>query len=386
MSPDILPADSEPKHNDTAGPKPVLSFHLLRGESLRIAATETRTDWLWKGYLAPGCMTMFTGQWKLGKTTLIALLLSRMGTGGELVGQAVRQGKSVVVSDENPDLWHLRVQQCDIGDQFGLLCRPFRGQPVLEEWLALIDYLVRLHDDEGLDLVVFDSLASFMPGGNENSAACMVATLSPLQRLTAIGVSVLIVHHPRRKQSGAGQVGRGSGVLPATVDILLEMDWYQRCDDDDRRRRLRAASRFRETPRRQVCEWTADGRDYQTLGDFKEDAFTQNWDVLRIVLEDAMRKLKRKEILEQWPPDYPRPDATSLWHWLEQGVSRGMIQRDGTGRRNAPFRYWLAEREEQWKKDPMYVFVEQEEKDREILRETLGEDFYGGGVWSERAR
>src|SRR5260370_836856 len=93
MSPDTLPVDSDLIHNATASPKPVLSFQLLRGESLRIAATETRTDWLWKGYLAPGCMTMFTGQWKLGKTTLVALLLSRMATGGELVGQAVRQGR-----------------------------------------------------------------------------------------------------------------------------------------------------------------------------------------------------------------------------------------------------------------------------------------------------
>jgi len=386
MCPDALPLESDPLHNATSNPKPVLSFHLLRGESLRIAATETRTDWLWKGYLAPGCMTMFTGQWKLGKTTLVALLLSRMAAGGELAGQAVRQGKAAVISDESPELWHLRVQQCDIGNHFGLLCRPFRGQPVLQEWQALIDFLVRLHDEEGLDLVVIDSLASFMPGGNENSAASMLATLSPLQRLTEKGASVLIVHHPRRKQSAAGQVGRGSGVLPATVDILLEMDWYQRGDDDDRRRRLRAASRFRETPRRQVCEWTADGRDYRTLGDFQEDAFTQNWAILRIVLEDAMRKLKRREILEQWPPDYPRPDAVSVWHWLERGVSRGLIQRDGAGRRNAPFRYWLAERMEQWKKDPMYVFVEQEEKDREILRETLGEDFFGGGVFGERAR
>jgi len=66
MCPAALPLESDPLHNATSNPKPALSFHLLRGESLRIAATETRTDWLWKGYLAPGCMTMFTGQWKLG--------------------------------------------------------------------------------------------------------------------------------------------------------------------------------------------------------------------------------------------------------------------------------------------------------------------------------
>jgi hypothetical protein len=327
-------------------------------------------------------MTMFTGQWKLGKTTLVALLLNRMASGGELAGLPVRQGKAVVVSDESIELWRLRVRDFEIGEHVGFLCRPFRGQPVREEWLGLIDYLVRLHDEEGLDLVVIDSLASFLPGRDENNAACMMAALAPLQRLTEKGVCVLIVHHPRRKPSAAGHTGRGSGALHATVDILLEMDWHQRSDSDDRRRRLYAFSRFRETVRRQIIEWTEDGRDYRTLGDFQDDAFTQGWEVLRIVLEDAARKLKRKEILAQWPPDYVRPDASSVWHWLEQGVSRGLIRRDGAGRRNAPFRYWLPEREEKWKKDPMYQLEEQQEKMSEEL-EKLWKDSYAGEAMEE---
>jgi hypothetical protein len=325
---------------------------------------------------------MFTGQWKLGKTTLVALLLNRMASGGELAGQPVRQGKAVVVSDESIELWRLRVEQFEIGDHVGVLCRPFRGQPVREEWLGLIDYLVRLHDEEGLDLVVIDSLASFLPGRDENNAACMMAALVPLQRLTEKGVCVLIVHHPRRKPSAAGHTGRGSGALHATVDILLEMDWHQRSDSDDRRRRLYAFSRFRETVRRQIIEWTEDGRDYRTLGDFQDDAFTQGWEVLRIVLEDAARKLKRKEILAQWPPDYLRPDASSVWHWLEQGVSRGLIRRDGAGRRNAPFRYWLPEREEKWKEDPMYQLEQKQEQMSEEL-EKLWKDSYAGKAMEE---
>jgi hypothetical protein len=377
MNPETLPSDPIPNPVPTApGPKPQLSFNLVRGHSARVAASGSRTDWLWHGYLAPGCMTMLTGQWKLGKTTMLAVLLGRMATGGQLAGQAVRQGRAVVISDESIDLWHLRMGQLDISDHVGLLCRPFRGQPTPDEWLSLIDYLVRLHDEEGLELVVIDSLASFMPGRDENNAMCMMQTLAPLQRLLEKGVAVLIVHHPRRRPSAAGQMMRGSGALPATVDILLEMDWFQRGDENDRRRQLQAFSRYPETPRRQVCEWTADGRDYRTLGNFQETVFTEGWDVLRMVLEDAQGKLKRQDVLEQWPPDHPRPDPSSIRTWLEKGVTRGLVRRDGAGRRNSPFRYWLPESEEQWKQNPFYLLAEHAEKEQEKIDGSLGKPAY----------
>jgi len=49
-------------------------------------------NWLWGGYLAPGNVTLLTGLWRAGKTTLIAALLARMQAGGSLAGLAVRPG------------------------------------------------------------------------------------------------------------------------------------------------------------------------------------------------------------------------------------------------------------------------------------------------------
>src|SRR5260370_20969353 len=110
MNPETLPSDpiSNPVPN-AAGPKPQLSFNLVRGHSARVAASETRTDWLWHGYLAPGCMTMLTGQWKLGKTTMLAVLLGRMATGGQLAGQAVLPGRAGGISDASIHLVDLRI-------------------------------------------------------------------------------------------------------------------------------------------------------------------------------------------------------------------------------------------------------------------------------------
>src|SRR5438067_2210940 len=74
-------------------------------------ASVSHLDWLWQGYLAPGNVTLLTSQWKTGKTTLLALLLDRMKSGGVLAGLPVcsRQRRTV------------RLRRCHAGD--ALVCR-----------------------------------------------------------------------------------------------------------------------------------------------------------------------------------------------------------------------------------------------------------------------
>ena len=47
-----------------------------------VAGPDEGIAWLWNGYVAPGKVTLLTSQWKSGKTTLVAVLLARMGRGG----------------------------------------------------------------------------------------------------------------------------------------------------------------------------------------------------------------------------------------------------------------------------------------------------------------
>src|SRR5262245_48291422 len=176
-------------------------------------AERTEVSWLWHGYLAPGNVTLLTSQWKSGKTTLVSVLLSRLKTGGTLGGLPLQAGKAAVVSEEDAGMWLQRSRQLDFGRHVCWFCRPFRGQPTAKGWLALIDCLSDLRRQHGIDLVVIDPLASFLPGRNENNASVVMSTLLPLQRLAAEGVSVLLLHHPRKKESAEGQLARGSGAL-----------------------------------------------------------------------------------------------------------------------------------------------------------------------------
>jgi hypothetical protein len=303
--------------------------------------------WLWHGYLAAGAVTLLTSRWKAGKTTLLSVLLARMGSGGDLAGLPVAGGRGAVVSEEAPELWADRGRRLRFGPHLGFLCRPFRGKPSAYEWEALIDRLGEESAHNGLALAVIDPLASFLPGSSENNAAMMLAALAPLQRLTAAGVAVLLLHHPRK----ADGEPRGSGALPGFADVIMEMTGPYRGQPESRRRSLLAASRFAETSAERRIELSADGTTYTLTAAADAESFAGGWPVLRMVLEDARHKLTRREVKAQWPEDHPAPGLTSLWEWLEAAVEAGLAVRSGTGRRRDPFRYCLPGREDDLRDD-----------------------------------
>ena len=341
--PSNLPSDAKQNANQMT-PESMIGQR-LRPDQLAEAA-RGRGAWLWHGYVGAGKMTLLTSQWKAGKTTLLANLLARLGQGGTLAGLPVAAGRAAVISEEGPDNWDKRCRKLDIGPHLSLFCRPFRGRPTPDDWRNLLATLLDMRRHEGLDLVAIDPLSVFLPTANENSASIMMECLLPLQDLTAAGLAVLLTHHPRKGATTAGQAARGSGALPSHVDILMEMNWYGAAHADDRRRWLRAFSRHEETRGIMLVELAADGKDYLTHAAADNEASAECGQVLYLVLEDASGRLTQREVLEDWPPDFPKPDLTTIARALKRGVADGRIRQGGTGRKNEPFRYWLPHREE----------------------------------------
>src|SRR5262245_4077159 len=66
----------------------------------QIAHLDQPVPCVWHGYLAHYSITLLTGQWKVGKTSLLAALPARMGEGGTLAGRTVTAGRAVVVTEE----------------------------------------------------------------------------------------------------------------------------------------------------------------------------------------------------------------------------------------------------------------------------------------------
>jgi hypothetical protein len=314
--------------------------------------TDPRVRWLWHGYLAAGDITLLTSQWKAGKTTLVAMLLDRMKAGGTLAELPVAPGRAVVVSEEKPALWFAREARFQLRGHARFICQPFRGKPTQEEWLGLLDDLLAQHRAQPIDLVVIDTLASFLPGRSENDAAILMQALVPVRALANAGPAVLLVHHPRKMPAAAGHAARGSGAFGGFVDTLVEMHWYRKGGEIDRRRRLLAFSRHSATPRQLVIEQTADGAAYASLGDFEDDEFRARSQDLLAALAASQVKLTRAEVLERWPAGTLRPAAITLYRWLDQAVAQDLVRHDGTGKAHDPFRYWLPELEQQWAADP----------------------------------
>ena len=300
-----------------------------------------RAGWLWYGYLAAGRITLLIGRWKVGKTTLASLLLARMAAGGMLAGRAVAPARALIVSEEGDFTWVSRHARLGFGPNIRFARQPFHGRATPHDWRALIDRLVALHSQEGLDLVMIDSLASFLPG-SEADPEIVLDFLRELHRLTALGICVLILHHPRKAKSAAGHAARGNSTLTQAVDVILELDEIGLPGASDRRRLLWAFSRYEETPPRQLIELNADETDYIALGDFAASDVDRGPAAVFQVLEGADRELTIPEILSAWPADAHAPHAATAWRWLEDAVQAGRVIRTGTGRRNHPYRYWVA--------------------------------------------
>jgi hypothetical protein len=324
---------------------------LLWGSASLQAGAPTDKSWLWHGYLAPGALTLLTSQWKSGKTTLISVLLARLKTGGEFAGLPLAAGKAVVISEEPRQLWEIRGRRLDFADHVGWFCRPFPGKPSAPAWRSLVERIAGLRAERGVSLAVIDPLAAFLPGKSENDAPSMLEALAPLQRLTSLGMAVLVLHHPRKQESAPGTAPRGSGALLGHADILIEMRACPRAADGDRRRRLHAFSRYDETPRERLIELSSDGLDYSCLGTFEQGEFAADWEILRGILAAASRKLTCPEILRSWPATRSA-DRASIYRWLNRAVDLGFACRDGRGRRRHPFRYWLTGQEDRWRTNP----------------------------------
>src|SRR2546423_7643687 len=180
---------------------------------------DSAADWILDGFLARGNMTLLTSMWKAGKTTLLTHLLARRVTGQPLLGRPVAPGKTVVISEEPRSLSADRCRRCDFGGKLCLFPQPFPYLPSAEQWRELMAEVAQLRHNDGVDLLVVDSLTHFVRA--ENVARGILDLLMPVRELTGQGMAALLMHHPRRK-GGEGVAGRGHGALHTEVDISIE--------------------------------------------------------------------------------------------------------------------------------------------------------------------
>jgi hypothetical protein len=293
-------------------------------------------DWLWPGFLARGAVTLFTGLWKGGKTTLLAYLLRDLHRGGGLV-ETLIEVPVRIVSEEPKGLWPERRDALGLPPSIMFLKRDSFNRPDLAAWRRLIDAIAGEVAERDVGLVVFDPLPHLWPVVDENDAGQTLAAVTPLRAITEAGAALLLCHHPRKGDGGQGTATRGSGALPGFVDVLVELRRFDPSDARDTRRVLTAMGRYAGIQPETVIELGPGG--YTILGE-RADVRSADTDATILeLLPDGGRGVTLEDVLDGWPEGHARPGKTRLRSILNHGANVEKWGSSGTGVKGSPYRY-----------------------------------------------
>lgn len=313
-----------------------------------LQASTRAMPWLWYGYIARDSLTLFTGLWKAGKTTLVSHLLVALRQGGppDFAGQAVTPARVIVVTEESERDWLLRRDELALGDHVSVISRPFIGRPDGATWRRFIANVTAQVAASGCDLVIIDSLPNLWPVQDENDAAQVITALTPLYGITKAGAGVLLIAHPRKGDAGEAQAMRGSGATAAFVDVIVELRRYDPERRADNRRKLTAYSRYDDTPGELVVDFDP-GTGYRAVGTTADATTGDRLAVVSTLLPSEGPGITVEELRAAWPGEatVARPGIRTLKTDLRHAIQtpEACIECSGAGVRGDPYRYRLAD-------------------------------------------
>jgi len=203
------------------GPPPLHSrFTLLSGEAI---LNQPRPVFLVEGILVEGTLSAMIGKEATYKSFIVLDMALSIATGEPFQGHPVKRGDVVYVAGEGSggirnriDAW-MRQHDCALPDTFHLLSEAvyLLQEGEVKELINAVDAL-----PEKPKLVIVDTLARAIQGGDENSAKDMGSLISACDALrTTFGAHILLVHHENKK----GGI-RGSTSLPGAIDTGIDID------------------------------------------------------------------------------------------------------------------------------------------------------------------
>jgi predicted ATP-dependent serine protease len=323
---------ASPQRNDKGDEAPLSSLPFAR-LSKALASVPEEPEWTWRGFLAPGIVTLLAGRPKVGKSTFVFGLLEALTTGQPFLALATRETGVLLLSEERQGTLAEKARRFSLDGAVHLLMRHDVQGP--RSWPDVIAEAVAYCHSNGLGLLVVDVLDKWaqLRGDAENNAGAVLEVLEPLMRAAAAGLAVLVVGHQRKSSGEFGEAVRGSNALTGAVDVVVELE---RPTADvlagEGARLLRAVSRFMATPEELVAELGEEG--YESRG----DSFTARADAMRAQVLDVVQTLG--EATTKKVADEAGLSERNTRRHLEWLLEAGTIAREGKGRRGDPHR-WL---------------------------------------------
>jgi hypothetical protein len=284
-------------------------------------------SWAWRGYLAPGAITLLAGRPKVGKSTLLFALVAALEAGEPLVELDTRAVGALLLSEEREATLADKAHRWDMDGRVHLL---MRHQANGWNWRDVVHDAVDYCQRHELGVLIVDTWDKWtgLKGDAENNAGAILEALEPLVQAAASGLAVLICAHQRKSSGDFGDAVRGSNALTGGVDVVLELE-RPRSDSlsGEGVRVLQAVSRFSATPDELVIALADDG--YEARG----DALTATAEVEQrqiIATLEALGEADYKTISED--TDLSR---STVQRRLEELGDR--VVKRGKGKRGDPF-------------------------------------------------
>ena len=203
----------------------------FRLESAVEFAVRRKSTWLCKGVVPAATLGVIYGASGSGKTFIAFDLIASLVMGFEWRGHKVpRPVKALWIAAEGvEDMRKRLLAYCNHKritlESFGM---QFIGEaPNFLEELDIKVLLAQIKKHGQFDVIVIDTLAQVMPGGNENSGEDMGKVLGYCRAISrATGAMVILIHHSGKDESKGA---RGWSGLRAASDFEIEVI---RADDD----------------------------------------------------------------------------------------------------------------------------------------------------------
>jgi hypothetical protein len=184
---------------------------------------EPELDYLCEGRILAGSFVGLIGEPDVGKSLMGIDLGVCVPAGQSWLGAPVRPGPVIYVAGEGAAGLKARIRACKVERNIPLdravgLITYRAGAVNLMDAVAVRRFIALIRPHQPV-LVVFDTLARCMVGGDENATKDMGLVISSVDLIrTQLGATVLVLHHPLKSNSN---VERGSSALAGALDTKM---------------------------------------------------------------------------------------------------------------------------------------------------------------------